>query len=166
MLSNSDLSKAILDSIQTEKNAMDFYRLAARQTQHNEVRRIFNLLAAEEMEHAHSFFSIYEGTEIDDLDAFLDQPPQLESNWAEDLKKLISQPEFDERRAMELAMEKEQALEQQLLKLCDRISNPKVQEIFRQNAEWTHNHYLLIESEYARLMRMVHESEMDTFVRE
>ena len=32
--------------------------------------------------------------------------------------------------------------------------------------EETRNHYELIESEYAKLMGMVHESDMDTFVRE
>ena len=34
------------------------------------------------------------------------------------------------------------------------------------NAHETHNHYLLIEAEYSRIMGMVDESDMDTFVRE
>ena len=34
------------------------------------------------------------------------------------------------------------------------------------NAELTHQHYELIESEYARLMAMVHETDVGIFVRE
>jgi hypothetical protein len=34
------------------------------------------------------------------------------------------------------------------------------------NAKSTHQHYELIESEYAHLMGMVHETDIDTFVRE
>ena len=166
MLNVSDLSKAIRDSIQTEKNAMDFYRVAARLARKKEVQQVFDLLAQEEMEHAHSFFKIYEGKEIDDLEAFLQQPPLLESVWAKSLAELVAAPGFDERRAMELAMQREEELERHLMKMIDRISDPKVQEIYRQNAEWTHNHFLLIESEYARLMRMVHETDVDTYVRE
>jgi hypothetical protein len=41
-----------------------------------------------------------------------------------------------------------------------------VRSVFELNAKETHNHYLLIESEYARLMGMVHESDMDIYVRE
>jgi hypothetical protein len=38
--------------------------------------------------------------------------------------------------------------------------------VFEDNARSTDNHYQLIESEYARLMGMVHETDIDTFVRE
>ena len=73
---------------------------------------------------------------------------------------------FDERKAMELAMEKEKNLAEHLRALAEKIEDPKVREIFEQNATSTDHHYQIIESEYARLMGMVHESDMDTFVRE
>ena len=47
-----------------------------------------------------------------------------------------------------------------------KISDAAVKAVFELNAKETHNHYLMIESEYARLMGMVHESDMDTYVRE
>lgn len=166
MLNRADLAKAVRDSIKTEKYAMDFYRLAAQHAQKKEVRRVFELLAAEEMEHAHSFFAIYEGTEIDDIEAFLKRPPEADSSWSKALAKMIAEPGFDERRALELAMEREEELERQLRKLSERIAEPEVKDIYLKNAEWTRNHYLLIESEYARLMRMVHETDIDTYVRE
>jgi rubrerythrin len=67
---------------------------------------------------------------------------------------------------MELAMEKEQYLEKQLRALAEKIRNPDVRQIYQENAESTRNHFLMIESEYARLMGMVHETDIDTFVRE
>jgi len=63
-------------------------------------------------------------------------------------------------------MVKEQQLEEALLKMAGQIADPDVKAVFEMNARETHNHYLMIESEYARLMGMVHESDMDTYVRE
>ena len=74
--------------------------------------------------------------------------------------------EYDERKAMELAMEKEQKLAAHLRELAAKIANPQVKAVFEQNARSTDHHYQLIESEYARLMGMVHETDIDTFVRE
>ncbi len=63
-------------------------------------------------------------------------------------------------------MEKEQRLEESLRDMAAKINNPDVRAIFEENAKSTHNHYVIIESEYARLMGMVHETDIDTFVRE
>jgi len=163
MLSRTDLSRAIRDSIQTEKNAMDFYRLASSRAHQKEVQRVFELLAAEEMEHAHSFFAICEDMEAGELETILGLPPEPESDWAGALMKI---PDCNERQAMELAMDREKELEKQLQMTSERIADPEVKKVYLKNAQWTHNHYLLIESEYARLMRMVHETDIDTYVRE
>ena len=69
-------------------------------------------------------------------------------------------------KALELAMEKELSLEKTLRETAEKIAIPEIKAIFDLNARETHNHYELIESEYARLMGMVHESDQDTFVRE
>ena len=52
------------------------------------------------------------------------------------------------------------------LPFAAKIEDPAVAAVFEANAKSTHNHYVIIESEYARLMGMVHETDMDTFVRE
>ena len=119
----------------------------------------------EEREHAGSFYDIYQGKDIPDFEAFLSTPPQQGESWISDLEKLLL-ADFSERRAMEVAMEKEQNLEASLRQMAARVSDPKVRAVFEANAESTHNHYVLIESEYARLMGMVHETDIDTFVRE
>ena len=104
-------------------------------------------------------------TDIPSLDAFLDQPPQNESDWLASLNRLID-ADFNEQKALELAMEKEQQLEEGLSRMAERIPDPSVRGVFELNIRETHNHYLMIESEYARVMGMVHESDMDTYVRE
>ncbi len=128
-----NVQEAIKRSIQTEKNAMNFYQLGAQKMNIADARRTFELLAREEREHAAQFYKIYQGTDIPSLDAFLDTPPDNESSWVSTIARLIS-ADFSEQKALELAI--------------------------------THHHYELIESEYARLMGMVHETDIDTFVRE
>jgi len=160
-----DVQEAIKRSIQTEKNAMNFYQLGARQMKNQDARKTFELLAREEREHAGQFFRIYTGSDIPSLDAFLDSPFDNESSWVASITRLID-ADFTEQKALELAMEREKNLEEALLETAAKIGDTAVRSVFELNAKETHNHYLLIESEYARLMGMVHETDMDTFVRE
>ena len=160
-----DVQEAIKRSIQTEKNAMNFYQLGAKRMKNIEARKTFEVLAREEREHAGQFFKIYTGSDIPSLETFLDTPPDNESSWMASITRLVD-GEFTEQKAMELAMEREKNLEEALLETAAKIEDPAVRTIFELNAKETHNHYLLIESEYARVMGMVHESDIDTFVRE
>lgn len=164
-MSDTGTDKALRNSIQTEKNAMDFYRLAAGHMKDPEAKRTFELLAREEREHARWFYQIYKGEEIPDFEAFMAQPQAGESDWLSDLEKALVS-DFNERKAMELAMGKELKLEKSLRQMAAGLSDPEVRKVYELNADSTHNHYILIESEYARLMGMVHETDIDTFVRE
>ena len=160
-----DIQEAIKRSIQTEKNAMNFYQLGAQKMNNTDARRTFELLAREEREHASQFYKIYHGTEIPSLDVFLDSPPDNESSWVATIARLIS-ADFNEQKALELAMEREKNLEEVLLETASKIDVPEIKAVYELNAKETHHHYELIESEYARLMGMVHETDIDTFVRE
>ncbi|MBK5277171.1 MAG: ferritin family protein [Desulfuromonadales bacterium] len=160
-----DVQEAIKRSIQTEKNAMNFYQLGAEQMKNTDARKTFELLAREERDHAEHFFRIYTGSDIPSLDAFLDIPPDNESSWISSIARLV-ESDFTEQKAMELAMDREKNLEETLLDTAVKIDDVAVKAVFELNAKETHNHYLLIESEYARIMGMVHESDMDTYVRE
>jgi len=159
------VEEAVRRSIQTEKNAMDFYRLGAKEMKDDEARRVFQLLSGEESEHAASFYHVYTGSDIPSLPNFLATPPLHESDWISSLDRIIDEG-FNEQKALELAMQKEQKLEEALSKMLDNISDPAVRAVFEMNIKSTHNHYLMIESEYARVMKMVHESDMDIYVRE
>jgi rubrerythrin len=165
MFNEVDVKEAVRGSIQTEKNAMDFYVRGAAQMKNAAARKVFELLAREERDHAHWFFNVYSGDDIPDLDAFLNAGPAVDSEWLRDLEK-VGVANLDERKAMELAMDKEKKLATHLRELAAKIGNAEVQAVFEQNARSTDNHYVLIESEYARLMGMVHETDIDTFVRE
>jgi len=160
-----DIQEAVKRSIQTEKNAMNFYQLGARQMKNTEARKTFEILAREEREHAGQFFRIYTGTDIPSLDAFLDTPPDNESSWMASITRLV-EGDFSEQKALELAMEREKNLEEALLETAAKVSDAGVRAVFELNAKETHNHYLMIESEYARIMGIVHETDMDIYVRE
>ncbi len=165
MFENVDVQEAIKRSIQTEKNARDFYRLGARHMRDERARKTFELLAGEEAQHARMFYDIYTGTDIPDFDAFMAVDPLRDSDWLTDLEKGLME-ELKERRAMALAMDKELKLEAALRAMAAKIADEKVKAVFLKNAESTHQHYELIESEYAHLMAMVHETDIDIYVRE
>ena len=160
-----DVQDAIKRSIQTEKNAMNFYQLGAQKMENPDARRTFELLAKEEREHATQFFKIYQGTDIPSLDEFLDAPLDNESSWISTIGRLVS-ADFSEQKALELAMEREKNLEETLLETAAKMTDPEIKAVYVLNAKETHHHYEIIESEYAHLMGMVHETDIDTFVRE
>lgn len=160
-----DVQEAVKRSIQTEKNAMNFYQLGAQKMKDPAARRVFDLLAKEEREHAGHFYKIYTGMDIPSLEAFLDLPPDNESSWVSTISRLISE-DFNEQKAMEAALEREKNLEKSLLEMAAVVQDAPIKAVYELNAKETRHHYEMIESEYARLMGMVHESDMDTFVRE
>ena len=160
---SSNITDAIKRSMLTEKSAMDFYVSCAARMENVAARKTFELLAREEREHAESFFQIYDGDDIKSFDEFM--ALESDSEWLNELEKLAL-PNLTERKAMELAMEKEQLLEKHLRAMAEKMDDPDIKAVFESNAKSTHNHYVLIESEYARIMGMVHETDIDTFVRE
>ena len=165
MFENVDVQEAIKRSILVEKCARDFYRLGAKHMKDERARKTFELLASEEEEHARWFHEIYEGTDIPDFDAFMLVDPSTDLDWLNDKEKNLME-EMNERRAMELAMHKSQVLEKSLRDMADKIVDPQVSAVFLKNAEATQQHYQLIESEFAHLMGMVHETDIDIYVRE
>jgi rubrerythrin len=160
-----DTQEAIKRSLQTEKNAMLFYQYGAKQFKDAGARRTFEILSSEEREHAGHFFRIYKGGDIPSLDAFLESPTDEETGWIAAVTRTCG-ADFTEQKALETALEKEKNLEEALREMAGKISDPEVRAVYELNVRETHNHYLLIESEYARIMGMVHESDMDIFVRE
>ncbi|MDY0300693.1 MAG: ferritin family protein [Trichlorobacter sp.] len=160
-----NLQEAIKSSIYTEKGAMDFYQQAAKQMTDPEAKRIFELLAREEREHAASFYKMYKGDDLPDFDQLMSESAGKDSTWQDALATLLDK-DCNAQHAMELAMKKELQLEAVLKEIAESITDPDVKAVYLQNAHDTHNHYILIESEYAHQMGMVHESDIDTFVRE
>jgi rubrerythrin len=157
--------EAIKIAIQTEKDVMDFYLKAAASTENERGKKVFEQLASEEREHAGHFFKIYTGSDLGSFEDFMAQPPSASHSMLKQLEKALDE-NVHERKAMELALQEEKDLLKNLRMTASRIVDPSVRAVFDRMAEETENHYAIIESEYAHMMGMVHETDIDTYVRE
>jgi len=135
-MSELDVQNALKRSVQTEKNAMNYYQIAAKHMKDVGAIKTFELLAREERDHAKHFFDTYSGGDIPSFDAFINAPPENESDWLSDLEKAIAGG-LNERKAMELALEKEKKLEESLREMAAKIADPKVRAVFEENAQST-----------------------------
>ena len=160
-----NMQEAIRLAIQTEKDVMDFYNKAAALTKNERGRKVFEQLAREEREHAGHFFHIYPGKDLGSFDEFMARPPRIEQVMLRQLEKALGE-NVHERKAMEIALKEEEDLAKHLRMTADRIVDPQVRGVFERMAKETEVHYAIVESEYAHLMGMVHETDIDTFVRE
>lgn len=159
------VQEALRLAIRAEKDSMDFYKKAASVTKIERAKKVFRLLAEEEAEHLKSFFDHYEGEEFGDLQSFAASPPNKSSATYIALKKAIDK-DTHEQKALEIALREEKACIERYTQFARDIVDPLVRGIFARVVKETQKHYELIESEYAQVMRMVHESDQDTYVRE
>lgn len=165
MTQEMKLLEAIRHAIQTEKDVMDFYLKAAAVTNNERGKKVFEQLAKEEREHAGHFFKIYTGSDLGSFDEFISQPPKSNHALLKQLEKALDE-NIHERKAMEIALQEEEDLARNLRLAASRVVDPMVRAVFDRMAEETAAHYAIIESEYAHMMGMVHESDIDTYVRE
>ncbi len=160
-----NMQEAIKMAIQTEKNVMDFYLRAAEITKNERAKRVFETLAREEREHASNFFDIYSGKDLGSFEEFMATEPKFDTTVLHNLEKALNE-NVHERNAMEFALQEEEDLARHLEMTAEKIVDPGVRAVFEKMAKETRNHYAIIESEYAHWMGMVHETDIDTYVRE
>ncbi|MDD5284577.1 MAG: ferritin family protein [Desulfuromonadaceae bacterium] len=159
------LQEAIGLAIKTEKDSMDFYRRAASVARNERAKKVFDMLANEEVGHLKAFFDHYRGSEFGDMASYLSSPVDTKNPTYKKLEKAISE-EMIEQGALELALIEEKECIGQYTQLAQGVVDPAVKALFERVVKETQVHYALIESEYAHIMGMVHESDQDTFVRE
>lgn len=159
------MQEALRLAIETEKAVMCFYKRAAKVSKDERVCKLFNLLADEERDHAGHFFKLYKGADLGDFKEYMEKKADFESVMLHHLKKEIT-PDLTERKAMEIALKEEEDLAKNLTLTAKRIVDPSVRAVFDRMAKETLNHFAIIESEYAHFMGMVHETDIDTYVRE
>lgn len=157
--------EALKMAIQAKKNLFDFYREAADITQNPKGKQVFELLAREVKENAGTFFLHYNLQDLGSFEEFMATPPKHDSAMLVELRKALD-ANVHERRARELAMREHLDMEKNFRLAASHIVDPMVKAVFDRVAEETRSHYALIESEYARTMAMVHETDVDTYVRE
>lgn len=159
------LQEALKLAIKAEKDSMDFYRKAASLAKNERAKKVLELLANEEVAHLKAFFDHYKGTEFGDLTSYIESPADEKNPTYVKLIKSVDES-IIEQKALELALLEEKACIGQYNQFAKDVVDPVVRAIFERVVRETQGHYDLIESEYAHVMGMVHESDQDTFVRE
>ncbi|BCR03318.1 ferritin [Desulfuromonas versatilis] len=159
------VQEAIRQAIVAKKNLLDFYRQAAELIRNPKGREVFLRLSEEVLENTRRFFPYYRGNDLGSFEQFMNAPPAKDSAMLAELRKALD-VNMHERRAREIALAEEQDLERNFRMTAARIVDPAARAVFEKVAEETRNHYLIIESEYSRTMAMVHETDMDIYVRE
>lgn len=159
------LQEALKLAIRAEKDSMDFYRKAASVAKNERAKKVFELLANEEVGHLKAFFDHYKGAEFGDLNSYMNSPVDEKNPTYVKLMKSIGD-DIVEQTAMELSLIEEKECIGQYTQLAQGVVDPAVRAVFLRVVKETQGHYDLIESEYAHIMGMVHETDQDTYVRE
>ena len=160
-----NIQEALKMAIQAEKDSMDFYRRAGAVTKNESAKKVFDLLANEEVGHLKSFFEHYKGGEFGDLKTFMESPPNKKNATMMALEKAIN-ADTHEKEALEIALKEEKACIEQYTLIAGDIIDPLVRGVFQKVVKETENHYALIEDEYMHVMKMVDKSDQDIYVRE
>lgn len=159
------LQEALKMAIQAEKDSMDFYRKAGAVTKNERAKKVFDLLANEEVGHLKGFFDHYKGGDFGDLQSFMQSPPNRQNPAYLALEKSIDD-ETHEQKALEIALKEEKSCIDQYNLFAKGMVDPLVRGIFEKVVKETQNHYDLIEDEYMHIMGMVDKSDQDIYVRE
>jgi rubrerythrin len=157
--------EALKLAIKGEKDSIDFYRKAAENAKNERAKKVFELLANEEVGHLKSFFQYYKGGEFGDVESYMKTPPDTSNPTYKALLKAVGEATM-EKQALEIAMKEEKSVVDHYTVLAQDIIDPLVKSIFERVVKETQGHYDMIEDEYMHLMKMVDKTDMDTFVRE
>jgi len=148
-MGQAELRAAIRKMIQVELDARHYYLKAIEAMQDEGAISHFTLLAAEELEHARSFYQIYPGEELPPFERML-----TESTASISVIKSIDiglMARLDERQALQLAMRLEKELEGNLRIMASGLKSAEARAVIEKNAESTLGHYEMIAADYARL---------------
>jgi len=159
------VQEALKLAIKAEKDSMDFYRKAASVATNERAKKVLELLATEEAAHLKAFFDHYKGNEFGDFASYLASPVDEKNPTYVKLVKALNE-DMIEQKAMELALIEEKTCIGQYTRFANDVVDPGVRAIFERVVKETQGHYDLIESEYAHIMTMVHETDQDIYVRE
>ena len=159
------LEQALKLAIQGEKDSMDFYRKAASVAKNERAKKVFDLLANEEVGHLKSFFQHFKGKEFGDIESFMKTPPDTNNSTYKALMKVLDD-ETMEKQALEIAMKEEKSVVDHYSVLAKDIVDPLVKGVFERVIKETQGHYDMIEDEYMHIMGMVVKTDQDTYVRE
>lgn len=159
------LQQALKEAITAKKELRDFYLEAAEITDDTTGKQVLQRLSNEVEANIGKFFKYYHGDEFGDLGEFLTTPPKPQSVMLVELRKALDK-KVHAKKARELAMREEKAMEETFRSAAMRVVDPLVREVFLEVAEDAAKHYAVIESEYDYQTTGIHHTDVGTFVRE
>ena len=154
MSTEETVQKAIYQSMLTEKNAMDFYRMASQYVRNPDAKQMLELLAQEEREHAEWFHRICNQVDLDEFLRLIESGPDADSAWLTKLNEIVDLKN-GELEVLQLAMRQEKDLEKELLATAASATNEDVRQIYQANIESTRHHFEMIAEEYNRLKEIL-----------
>jgi rubrerythrin len=157
--------EAISFVIETQKSLAEFYQSAAGQVANASGQQVFARLADETRSRLTRDYQLHYGSGHLAFDCFMSSPMPGDSAMLHELQRKIT-ADLNAHQAREIAIREELDIEQRLQLYARNILNPVARDILRQAAEDIGRHAQIIESEYAHDMRMVHETDINTYVRE
>lgn len=165
MAQEMTLHQALDWILQARRDAWDLYRVAAKHTRHEGGYRMLERLAEEQRRLARQTFKLTDYAQSSNFDHWFVAQPAGESAQQHKMKAAFDDW-IDDRRALELGMEESQSLAEVIRYLSERVIDPAVRAYLGRALSDTRELYSWIESEYAHQMAMVHETDIDTYVRE
>ena len=154
MSTEETVQQAIYHSMLTEKDAMDFYRSASQYVNNPDARKMLELLAQEEREHAEWFHRICNQVDLAEFLRLIDSGPAADSDWLTKLNEIVDRKN-GELEVLQLAMRQEKDLEKELMEIADQATNEDVRQIYQANIESTRRHFEMIAEEYNRLKELL-----------
>jgi rubrerythrin len=151
--------------IETQKSLAGFYQAAAGRVANESGQRVFARLADETRSRLAHNYQLHYGSGHCAFDSFMASPMLGDSAMLHELQQQLT-ADLNDHQAREIAIREELDIEQRLHLYARNILNPIARDILLQAAAETGRHAQIIESEYAHTMRMVHETDIDTYVRE
>jgi rubrerythrin len=159
------LQQALRQAIQAKKDLRDFYREAAEITEDPAAKKVLQRLCDEVGENICKFFKHYQKSDLGSVGEFLATPPHSETVMLVELRKALDK-NVHSRKARELAMCEEKAMEESFRLAAKKVVDPVVRNVFMEVAEDAARHFAIIESEYDYQVTRIHESDVATYVRE
>lgn len=159
------LQQALRQAIQAKKDLRDFYREAAEITEDSTAKKVLQRLCDEVEENIGKFFKYYQKNDLGSVDEFLATPPHSGSVMLVELRKALDK-DVHSRKARELAMREEKAMEESFRLAAKKVIDPMVRNVFVEVADDAARHFAIIASEYEYQVTRIHESDVATYVRE
>jgi rubrerythrin len=149
---NPFFENALSELIISEKNNLDFFRLAAGMVRDEGTRQVFERLAGEGIGYLHVFFTIFLGSQAGNVSKLLAR--RLPNFYYPPCRALIDKDDLIscEQKALELSLLEAESSINLYTTLANSFRNPGICAIFGRALRKAHRHYEIVHAEYIRIL--------------